>query len=143
MNRQLTATEVAALKREHASLDDEIFEWRQWWGQLSELGEPHFGEMGDRLAQFREHLAAHFEHEERHGCLSLVLELPDDLVQQTADLRDEHPRLLSELDELITRLRKCDPELDCWGKARDEFEAFLDQLNTHEDSEDAMLDQLS
>ncbi|MCA9073387.1 MAG: hemerythrin domain-containing protein [Planctomycetaceae bacterium] len=143
MNSDITESDVAALKREHSSLDDEIAEWREWWGQLRDLGDPHFGEMGDRLAQFREHLAAHFAHEESQGCLSLVMELPDNLVKRIAELRDEHPKLLGELDQLISQLQQCDPQLDCWGKAREEFEGFLDQLNTHEEAEDAFLDQLS
>ena len=142
MSQPTSQTDVATLKREHSDLDDEIGEWREWWGQLSQLGDPHFGEMGNRLAQFREHLAAHFAHEESQGCLSLVMELPDDLVRRTAELRDEHPKLLSELDALIARLKQREPEFDCWGNAREEFEDYLDRLNSHEEAEDTLLDQL-
>ncbi len=132
----------SVIKKDHESLEREIAEWRAWWGELSEIGNPHFGEMGDRLARFREHLAAHFKHEEDEGFLSLVMEADRDLILQIAELRDEHGKLLAALDELIGRLHSCDPVLGCWGKARELFEDFIDQLNTHEESEEALLEKL-
>ena len=142
MSRIISELEVAALKREHSALDDEIFKWRQWWEQLNEMGQPHFGEMGDRLAHFREHLSSHFEHEERQGCMSLMKHLPEKGADQAEALRKEHPQLLGELDHLISQLQQCEPAFTCWGSAREEFETFLDQLNSHEESEDALLEQL-
>lgn len=142
MRQENTTSEAAALRSEHASLDGEIAAWRQWWRELSEMGDPHFGEMGDRLAHFREHLAGHFAHEESQGCLSLVIGLPPEAVKQMATLRDEHSSLMEELDRLVTGLHACDSEFDCWGKARQEFERFLDRLDTHESAEDSLLDRL-
>ncbi len=132
----------SVIKKDHESLEKEIAEWREWWGELSELGSPHFGEMGDRLAHFRDHLAAHFEREENQEFLSLVMDADRDVVLQVAELRDEHGELLTALDELIARLHCCDPVLDCWGRAREEFEDFIDRLNTHEEAEEAMLEKL-
>lgn len=142
MRHEISEREVVALKREHSALDNEIFEWRQWWEQLSELGQPHFGEMGDRLAHFREHLSAHFAHEESQGCLALMSQLSERASNEAKRLREEHPQLLIELDQLISRLRQCEPAFSCWGSARQEFEEFLDRLNSHEESEDALLNQL-
>lgn len=138
-----TQRESAALRNEHASLEREVAEWREWWTQLKEIGDPHFGEMGDRLARFRDHLSAHFQHEETQECLPLVLAVSPLTAQQIARLRDEHQQLLDDLDRLIERLHACDLERDCWGQARQDFETFLDRLNTHEAAEDRLLDRVS
>jgi chromosome segregation ATPase len=142
MNRQDTRAEVASLKTEHSSLEREIADWRQWWAELKELGRPQFGEMGDRLAQFREHLASHFAHEESQKALNLVENLPPETVRQLAKLRDEHGGLLEELDRLIERLQACKPQFDCWSDARKQFDAFLTRLDTHESAEEAAYGRL-
>ncbi|MGD9854907.1 MAG: hemerythrin domain-containing protein [Planctomycetaceae bacterium] len=132
----------AALKKDHEALDQDIADWRDWWSELSEMGKPHFGEMGGRLAKFRDRLAVHFADEEREGLLSLVMEGDRDVVLRIARLRDEHGELLAVLDGLIGRLRCAEPAFDCWGAARDEFEEFLDRLNLHEDAEDQLIEEL-
>jgi hypothetical protein len=141
MKRQ-SKVKTSSLKREHSSLEREIREWREWWSQLKELGQPHFGEMGARLAQFREHLAAHFAHEESQKGLSLLASLPDETVLRLASLRDEHGGLLSEIDGLIERLQAGEPQFSCWSDARNEFDAFLDRLDTHERAEEAAYGRL-
>jgi len=142
MSQQNTQADAARLKSEHASLDREIADWRTWWRELNEMGQPHFGEMGDRLAHFRAHLAAHFAHEESQRGLSLVAELPPESVKRLAQLRDEHGSLMEELDRLIMRLQGCEPEVECWGGAHQEFEAFLGRLDAHENAEEAVLSRL-
>lgn len=142
MTRQNTQAEVASLKTEHASLEREIADWRQWWAELKEIGQPHFGEMGNRIAQFREHLAAHFAHEESQKGLSLVKDLPPETVQRLAELRDEHAGLLEELDSLIERLQSCEPQFHCWSDARKEFDSFLTRLDSHENAEEAAYGRL-
>lgn len=137
MSRQGTQPEVARLKAEHSSLEREIADWRKWWAELREMGQPHFGEMGARLAQFRTHLAAHFAHEESQKALALVEELPPETVARLAELRDEHSGLLEEIDGLVERLQACQPQFDCWGDARREFDAFLTRLGAHETAEEA------
>lgn len=132
MNIPPPSREAAAysLEHEHRELNREIEEWRRWWRELSELGEPHFGEMGDRLAQFREHLSAHFRHEEFRG--PLAGPLPAQAADQAAAIWQEHAQLLAELDDLIRRLHACGPDVGCWGEARQAFETFLDRLHAHE-----------
>jgi hypothetical protein len=142
MNRQDTRTEVASLKSEHTSLEREIAEWRHWWAELKEMGQPHFGEMGARLARFRGHLAAHFAHEESQKALSLVDDLPPETVRRLAELRDEHSGLLEELDGLVERLQSCQPQFDCWSDAREQFDAFLTRLDAHENAEEAAYGRL-
>lgn len=143
MNQENIQAEVKALRDEHASLDCDIAEWRSWWRQLNEMGDPHFGEMGDRLARFREHLQDHFSHEESDGCLTLATKNSRGLSGQVKQLKSEHPELLDELDELIRRLHACDEEFSCWGQARQDFDAFLDRLNAHEAAEDALLERMN
>lgn len=140
MSQQTLQTEAASLKREHASLIHEIDEWRDWWRELAEMGQPHFGEMGDRLAQFRDHLAAHFAHEKKQDYRAMDAELPVEKAGELARLRVEHAALLDDLDQLVDELQKCEPEIGCWSDARYEFEEFLNRLYAHEDAEDALLD---
>jgi len=135
MNNLDTRSEVDELKDEHASLEHEIADWRTWWDELSQMGQPHFGEMAARLERFRDHLAAHFVHEEQIGLLPAVSQLPKETVDTVARLQDEHRPMLAKLNQLIVRLRACGPEIGCWGQARQEFEEFLDQLHQHEEAE--------
>lgn len=143
MSQTSMHNEAMILRNEHASLDREITEWRTWWKQLDELGDPNFGQMGDRLERFRDHLQGHFAHEESDAGVALFANLPPELSKQADDLRDEHGKLLQQLNALVDRLHVCDLEHDCWGSARQDFETFLDQLNTHETAEDALLDRIT
>ena len=121
------------LQQEHDSLQQEIGEWRRWWNELSQMGEPHFGEMGTRLARFRDHLSQHFQHEEFRGPLAGRTD------PEAASVWREHAQLLGELDQLIARLQKCGSDVGCWGGARRDFEGLLDRLHAHEEHEDRIV----
>lgn len=133
MSRKVEIPEAATIKSEHASLNREIADWRQWWEELKEMGQPHFGEMGGRLAQFRAHLVTHIAHEEK-----LLSESTAEVAKQLPRLRDGHAGLLSELDRLIERLRACEPDFECWSAARLDFDRFLDHLQAHEADEERL-----
>ena len=130
MSHKGTPSEVMEMRSEHDSLQSEIDVWRDWWEQLSELGQPHLCEMGTRLNRFRKHLIAHFSHEE-----SLVGINPPDIGIKIAQMQSDHASLLHELDQLIARLTACEPDFGCWGDARRDFERFLDRLGQHETAE--------
>lgn len=132
----------SALRMEHAALYREIDSCRKWWRELSEFGTPRFGEMGDRLSQFCEHLGAHFNREEREGFLAELAEQSSDAARRVRELRSQHDELLASLDRLVSRLRACEPEVGSWGDAKQEFEAFLDRLHAHEREEDALIDHM-
>lgn len=132
MSGKFTLSESAALKDEHAAIDKQIRDWREWWHELDQMGVPHFGEMGNQLRTFRDGLAAHFRHEERLESLDLVASSPR---LPMTSLHEEHEQLLFELDQLISRLCAPVPEFDSWSKARAEFEKFLDRLAEHEQTE--------
>ncbi|MCA9091537.1 MAG: hemerythrin domain-containing protein [Planctomycetaceae bacterium] len=124
---------LQSLFEEHRALQAECQQWRDWWTELSEMGAPHFGEMGDRLATFREHLASHFRHEETDGPLA------DRETPEVRALWQDHVELLSNLDLLIDRLHACGPEVGCWGDARRDFESFLDRLCQHDEAENRLM----
>jgi len=134
----MTETNLQRSASSHGSLDAEIAEWRQWWGELAEMGDPHFGEMGSRLAQFREHLASHFADEENGIFLTLVNAADSQTVKEVARLQDEHATFLQDLNLLVERLQACHTDLVCWGDARAEFEDFLDRLKSHEEAEEEL-----
>lgn len=122
-----------SLAAEHDRLAERIDVLHRWGNELAEFGLPRFGEMGARIAAFRAELAAHFAHEERselHAANPALVRLHTD-----------HDRLLRELDDLVARLRACEPEFECWSEARDAFDAFLDRLSGHEQAEAAVLER--
>ena len=92
--------------------------------------------MGGRLAQFRAHLVTHVNHEE-----SLLSEAPAEVKKALPRRRETHAALIAELDRLIERLRACEPDFECWGAARLDFEQFLDQLQMHEADEERLLER--
>lgn len=130
-----TQNYVLSLEQEHEQLEQEILEWRRWWNELSQLGEPHFGEMGRRLSHFRDRLSQHFQHEEFRGPLAGRNE------PETAGVWREHAQLVGQLDQLVNRLHRCGPDVGCWGQARRDFEEFLDRLHLHEANEARLIDE--
>ncbi|QDV20556.1 hypothetical protein Pan153_52320 [Gimesia panareensis] len=133
---------VLSLKDEHTRLDREIAGWREWWAQLCEIGSPHFGEMGDRITQLRDHLSSHFHHEENEADLPLVRQLSKDKVYHVAELKDEHNQLMAELQNIIDRLQGQGPEYKYWGEAKQDLDTFLERLDHHEMAEEEILDEL-
>lgn len=124
------------LEQEHCELEREVADWREWWRELSELGQPCFGEMSDRLQHFRSRLSAHFQHEKLRGPLAGQPGEP------VAAIWRDHAQLLRDLDQLIARLQDCGPDACCWGGARREFEEFLDRLHAHELHEARLIGEL-
>ncbi|MFV0446322.1 MAG: hypothetical protein ACK5Q5_22340 [Planctomycetaceae bacterium] len=123
--------------QELRELEEEIASWRNWWSELSQIGQPHFGEMGDRLALFRRHLSAHFQHQEFHG--PLAGHSDDDV----AALWRDHALLLAELDVLVDRLHRCGPDVGCWGTAGKDVERLLEWLHQHEVRESQLVAALT
>ena len=128
------------LKHEQESLRREITEWREWWKELSEMGKPHFGEMGMRLSKIRDTLSQHFQHEEQGQCFPEIIREDSSKVREVEQLTLEHGELLEELDRVIERVGSCGDDDLCWGDARDLCEAFLLRLEGHEDKENALIE---
>lgn len=142
---ELTTPPVTQKERdeEHAELNQQIADWRSWWEELQQLGLPHFGEMGDRVARFRETLAAHFHHEEFSGPFADLTETAEPANQlQIKEFWQEHHRILEALDGLVQKLKKCQPEESCWTAARSEFETVIQQFEAQEQREDELLKKI-
>lgn len=137
-DRLLPARQVS-----HQGLDREIAQWRSWWGELAEMGRPSFGEMASRIGCFRELLSKHFAEEENGVFLTLVTQAEPQTVARIAELQDEHRTFLRDIQRLIDRLSDQEQGIECWGAARDEFEEFLDRLNSHEEAEEELSRQTS
>lgn len=142
----MTSTELLELqrvcRRAHAGLHEEIGEWREWWRQLCEIGQPNFGEMAARMAHFREHLEFHFSEMERGGCASSFTKAEPQISAEIRKLKEEHPVLLKELDAIIEELHSLQPNV-CWGEARQRVEDFLDQLHEHEQAEERLIHSIN
>jgi iron-sulfur cluster repair protein YtfE (RIC family) len=127
---------------EHRELEKWIHLMTQWMRQVSERGNPRFGEAATRLAQLRSYLILHFDHENDlcNHLMNLVegteAELDAVKTQATAD----HQGLLDQLDTLIEQLNALDPPFASWQVAMDQVRTFAGELNLHEAREsDAIL----
>lgn len=133
-------TLATTFRNEQHDLHHQIDDWREWWNELSELGEPRFGEMHDRVQSIRNHLATHFHHEEESGIFQEISNLKPKHAQQATQLLSDHQKLLNDLNRLCARLGTPEPEYATWGDARRSFEDFLDELEIHERNENALMD---
>jgi DNA-binding transcriptional MerR regulator len=125
---------------EQVDLHQKIDEWRAWWKELAEFGDPRFGEMGVRVEEIRNVLAQHFEHEENSDLFKELGETQPGIAQQSQKLLTEHRQFIENLNRLCSRLKASEPDFDFWGDARREFEQFLDHLESHESAEKTMLE---
>lgn len=143
MNVTTDLQELDRFEREHADLEQQVQAWRQWWCELREMGMPHFNEMGLRLKSFRDQVAEHMRHEEASPYLQDLAHGNPDYQLEAAHLWNDHRRLLHDLDALIARLSACEPVYECWGAARQDFEAWLLALHTHEREETEWMRRLA
>lgn len=141
MNASLDKNLLQVFDREQEEIHKEISNWRRWWQELKEFGEPRCGEMSSRLTQIRAMLTGHIQREEREGLFSGEF-LPRTSLEQLAErLSAEHAELIAELDDLIERLHGCKGKVLCWGEAGRLFETFLQHLEDHERVESEFLEQ--
>ncbi|MEZ6059891.1 MAG: hemerythrin domain-containing protein [Planctomycetaceae bacterium] len=139
MRDDILRSDLSQFVQEHEHLASRIGELRTWIGEVSELGIPRFGEMGDRLRPLHHELRSHFEHEEKQGYLSDALTVAPDLANSTQGLVLEHSQLLKQLDVLVDRLHQSEPPFDSWQQACAELDTVLDLLNQHETQELSIL----
>lgn len=140
MNETEQSQLTDSFDREQLTMHQKIDEWRQWWKELSEFGQPRFGEMKDRLRTIRNHLAAHFQQEEDSGFFQQVCELHPECAPQATQLLSQHQRYLNELDRLCAKLESAEPEFESWGEAKQTVETLFNELATHEREEQTLAD---
>ena len=122
-------------QHEQHTTHQKIDEWREWWNELSEFGQQRFGEMHDRLQLIRDHLDAHFRHEEQSGFFQQLAERQPEYAQQCEHLASDHRMFLDKLDHLCEKLGVAEPQFESWGKACQTFEELLGELEVHEKEE--------
>jgi iron-sulfur cluster repair protein YtfE (RIC family) len=125
--------------KEHQEVARRIAELRQWWSELDSLGIRRFGEMAFRVQNLRDLLSEHFAEEEKDGYLRAALAAAPQFARPAATLREQHAQFLERLDQLIVRLRQCDPESCYWRESRDDLEQLIADLRQHEQSENAIV----
>jgi hypothetical protein len=124
-------------RAEDRELKLRINELREWMGEVSQLGIPHFGETATRLGQVRARLVQHFEREDE--MVAELARLYPDSSPEIASIRKQssrdHSLLLSRLDDLSKRLSELEPPFESWQQAMQDVELFVDTLEQHEDRE--------
>lgn len=120
---------------DHRELHKLIDELCDWINQLSELGQPHFGELSMRLGPLRDCLQKHFHDEERDGYMSEVLAVAPRFSREVEQLHQQHAKFLEQLDLLRDRLKTTGEQDASWTEAQQDVEAFLAELQAHENRE--------
>ncbi|MBD3676170.1 MAG: hypothetical protein HUJ26_21885 [Planctomycetaceae bacterium] len=133
-------TLVKTFWNEQHELHHKINEWRDWWSELSELGEPRFGEMHDRLQLIRQKLRTHFHREEESGFLHENSDLKEKHSEQVTELLSDHRELLSDLDRLCEKLGATESGFVTWGQAKRSFDALLKELDRQEQIENQLME---
>lgn len=125
--------------QEHDHLTTRIAELREWISEVSELGIPHFAELGSRLRPLLEELNAHFEHEEQRGYLAGAIERVPQFIDDVDELLLQHSQFRNQLHALICRLGEYEPPFSSWQQACAEFEDVLAEIERHERRETSIL----
>ncbi|MFG0261087.1 MAG: hypothetical protein ACF788_01680 [Novipirellula sp. JB048] len=132
---------VAALfeswKREHSDLQHELDVLRDW---ICDAAAPRAAESSDaanRLLQIRDRLVDHFVREDQIG-RQLREHYPKGSLEVEASYRQacqDHEELLSEVDDLASRLDEVGVPFESWGEAVHEVTLFIDRVEEHEENE--------
>ena len=124
------------LSEEHDVLGKQIDDLRQFWAEVSQLGQgPKYEEMGYRVRDLRNALAKHFVNEEKGGYLAPAIAVVPKFTASAKELELQHKQFLNTLDRFIERLAECESAYHCWQEVRGEFEDFLRRLHEHEAAE--------
>ncbi len=122
---------------QHRELHDLLVEARVAFEQPA--GEVARADAAGRLGALRQHLARHFEQEERGGFMEESLSRMPRLARAAREVLAEHPALLADLDRLLKRLAARDSGEEAWRQAGRDFEAFASRLLAHERNENAVV----
>lgn len=139
MNEHATQKQQwSMMLQEHRRLMKEITDLRAWIDEVSELGIPHFGELGTKLQPVRDTFSQHFEAEEVGGYLAEALAVAPRFRDEAEELRLQHTEFLERFDQLICRLHECEPPFTSWQQACEELDALLTDIKNHEGRENAI-----
>lgn len=127
------------LLSQHRELHDLLVEARGAFEQPA--GELALATAAGRLGSLRQHLARHFQLEERGGFMEESLARIPRLSRAVRDVLGEHPTLLADLDGLLERLAARDSGEEVWRQAGHDFEAFASRLLAHERNENAVVQE--
>ena len=127
---------VERLLGDHRDLLQSICCIRDWTRAVSEWGMPRFGELGSRLAPFRDSLALHFADEESGKYFRIM---PGHDARAVKALHEQHQHFLERLDQLIAALRAPEPEYHSWQTAVEQVESLINDLCDHEQQDAAVL----
>ncbi len=129
---------------EDRELETSIDELRRWMYEVSQLGDPHFGETATRLEPLRQRLVQHFAREDE-----MIAEIASSHLTSTQKARAmnnqslrDRGRLFAQLDDLTDRLNQLDPPFVSWQRATEEVEAFVAVLEEHERREAENMEEL-
>lgn len=128
-----------ALLDAHTEVERQLDQFGRWKTELCELGQPRFGEMGMRLEEIRQLLAAHFAAEEEGGYLAPALRAAPQFTHRAEHLQHQHQEFLRELDEMVVRLTSSPAQFPTWSDACREFDELLARLRDHEHAENEIV----
>ena len=108
----------------HSQLLQEAISLQAWWYGFGTATTIPFEVLSQRILDLRQRIQVHFRDEE-------LLD-HDEGVDDLPVPSNERAVLLADLDQLILRLRVCQPGMDCWADAERAMERFFQKLENHE-----------
>jgi hypothetical protein len=122
----------------HDRLDHLLREIGKEVANLNQAGQPEdsFAQVGQRLADLRQQLQAHFAEEEAGGCLEEAVSRCPRLGVDSNAILAEHPLLDQMLEQLLVQTRNSTaPPAD----VQKDFQVFAERLRAHESAENRLL----
>lgn len=139
IDKKTGASPFETMLEEHRELMQQIHELRQHWAEVDEKGGPQEDVLGQRLREFRNHLAEHFEDEERDGYLAAALAVAPRFSREADELCAQHRYFLDQLDRVLAQIMSAASGGESWQACRRLFDEVVTELRRHEGAENAIV----
>ncbi len=91
------------------------------------------------VEELRQQLVGHFREEEEGGCLEEAVCRCPSLGGEADRIKREHPRMLAELDDIISHLRAEEGQSKADSELQQRFERFMRMVHAHDQAENRLL----
>lgn len=143
MKRSITHRRFSHSTNRSSDVSSAVAELQQWIVEVSELGMPHFGELGQRLMCYRETLEKQFSEEECSPQFSGGSKQFSECSQELSMLCQQHAQFLDELDNMVVKLHQEPPPYDSWQDAVRQFQELQTEIERHTGREQQLVSAMT
>jgi hypothetical protein len=127
--------ELDELVEEHAKLRHILEEIQETFQQRQASSRTVVG----LLRELKQHVAAHFQHEETEGYFTDAVAAAPRLKSLAESLLQQHPQLLQMLGDLLKLAELGQPSFQWWQELGTDFDAFARCFHDHERGENSLI----